>query len=65
MKALFLAAAAAVALSGCVAVPAGPYYGDAGYYGGSAGYYYPAPSVSIGAYYGPGYYGHRHRYRRW
>ena len=55
MKRLFVAAAALVALAGCVAVPAP--YGDA--------YYYPAPAVGVGIYsapvvvYGP----HYHRYR--
>jgi hypothetical protein len=59
MKKLIGAAVAAVALSGCVAVPA-PYYGDAGYYS-------PAPAVAVGVYAPPVYYGYgyRHRYRRW
>ena len=52
MKKLILAAAAAIGLGGCVAVPA-PYYGDAGYYA-------PAPAVAVGVYPAPVYYGYRH-----
>ena len=57
MKKLILAAAAAIGLGGCVAVPA-PYYGDAGYYS-------PAPAVAVGVYPAPVYYGfgHRHGHR--
>jgi hypothetical protein len=52
MKALIVAAAGVLLLTGCVAVPA-PYYPDA--------YYYPAPAVGVGIYAAPGYYyGHAH-----
>ena len=56
VKGLIIAAAAAVGLVGCIAVPA-PY---------SDGYYYPGPSVGVGVYpppvvvYGPRY-GYRYR----
>jgi hypothetical protein len=62
MKRLLLAAGAALALTGCIAVPAP--YPDA--------YYYPAPAVGVGIYAGPGFHHHsprghyRHRgYRHW
>ncbi|HEY4373924.1 MAG TPA: hypothetical protein VGN52_18500 [Burkholderiales bacterium] len=53
-------AAAAMALSGCVAYPAAPpgYYSGGGYYYGGPAYYGP----SVGIYAGPGYY---HRHRHW
>ena len=51
MKLLISAALAAVALSGCIAVPA-PYAGD--------GYYYPAPAVGVGVYAAPAYPYYRH-----
>jgi hypothetical protein len=64
MKIAMLAAAAAVMLGGCVAVPADPYYAG-------PAYYYP-PTVSVGVHYGAsyhrhrgGHYGHRHHYRHW
>ena len=58
MKALIIAAAAALGLTGCVAVPAygpDPYYPEA--------YYYPAPAVGFGFYAAPGYRHHRHHHR--
>jgi hypothetical protein len=64
MMKLLLAAAAAVGLTGCVAVPAP--YPDA--------YYYPAPTIGVGIYSGPGFhhhrghrghYGHRRHGRHW
>ena len=54
MKRLIVAVAAAVGLSGCVAVPA-HYPADA--------YYYPAPAVGVGIYSAPSYH-HRHRHHR-
>jgi hypothetical protein len=63
MKGLIIAAAGAVVLSGCVAVPA--HYPDHGYY------YHPAPaSVGVSVYSAPAYYParpyyrHHHRHRR-
>jgi hypothetical protein len=54
MKSLIAAAAALLALSGCVAVPA-PYYGG-------DPYYYPAPAVGVGIY--APVYRHHHHHRR-
>lgn len=51
MKRWIVAAAAALGLTGCIAVPA-PYYPDA--------YSYPAPAVGVGIYSAPGFYHHRH-----
>ena len=63
MKRLIIAAAAALGLAGCVAVP----YGGDPYYGGPA--YYPAPVVNfgVGVHSGYGYHRHHHprHYRRW
>jgi hypothetical protein len=60
MKSLILAAAAALGLGGCVAVPA-PYSSYA-----ENAYYYPAPAIGVGVYTGPAYYGHRRHYgHRW
>lgn len=53
MKALLVAAAATIALTGCIVVPA-PY---------SDAYYYPAPAVGVGIYAGPGFH-HHHGYHR-
>ena len=53
MKGLIGAAVAAVALSGCIAVPAP--YPDA--------YYYPAPAIGVGVYAAPAY-RHPHYYPR-
>lgn len=56
MKSLIAAAAAALGLAGCVAVPA-PYYP-------ADGYYYPAPAVGVGIYSAPANrYHHDRRYR--
>ena len=58
MKGLIVAAAAALGLTGCIAVPA-PYGADA--------YYYPAPAVGVGIYAAPAYrpyYRHHHHYHR-
>lgn len=55
MKGLIIAAAAALGLAGCVAVPA-PYGPDA--------YYYPAPAVGFGIYAAPDYRHHRHHHHR-
>ena len=62
MRSVIVAAAAALALGGCVAVPAA-YPVDA--------YYYPAPTVGVGIYSAPGFYHpqrhhrhHRHRGHR-
>jgi len=52
MKRLIVAAAAALGLTGCIAVPA-PY--------GPEAYYYPAPAVGVGIYAAPVY---RHHHRR-
>ncbi len=60
MKGLIVAAAAALGLTGCIAVPA-PY--------GPEAYYYPAPAVGVGVYAAPAYrpyyrpYYHRHWHR--
>ena len=58
MKGFIVAAAAALGLTGCIAVPA-PYGPDA--------YYYPAPAVGVGVYAPyPHYYRHHHRpHRHW
>ena len=53
MKGLLVAAAAALGLTGCIAVPA-PY--------GPEAYYYPAPAVGVGIYSAPVYRYHHHRY---
>jgi hypothetical protein len=55
VKRLIVAAAAALGLTGCIAVPA-PYGADA--------YYYPAPAVGIGVYSAPVYRDHYH-HRHW
>lgn len=55
-----VAVAALLALSGCVAYPAGyGYYGGGGggYYGGRGGYYAPTPTVVVPVYPGYGYRG--------
>ena len=57
MKRLIAAAAAALGLTGCVAVPA---------YGPDA-YYYPGPTVGVGVYAAPAYrpyWRHRHHHHR-
>ena len=55
MKSLIMAAVAALALGGCVVVPA-TYPGDA--------YYYPAPAVGVGVYSAPAYHHYRDRHYR-
>ena len=64
MKGLIAAAAAALALTGCIAVPA-PYGGDPYY----DAYYYGPPAVGVGIYAAPHrhhHYHHRHhRHRHW
>jgi hypothetical protein len=65
MKAIVVGVLAAVALSGCVAVPYDPgpaAYGGPGYYYGP-GYYGPPVSFSFGYTYRDGGYYHGHRYR--
>ena len=80
MKTMIAGVLAALALSGCVAVPYDPgpgaYYGGGpgggpGYYSGAPGYYAPGyygPPVSFSFGYtyrdGGRYYGPRHRYYR-
>ena len=63
MKTIIASVLAALALSGCVAVPYGPgpdaYYGGPGY---GPGYYGPPVSFSFGYTYRDGGYQHRHRY---
>jgi hypothetical protein len=54
MRRLVVAAAAAMTLGGCIAVPA-PY---------TEGYYYPAPAIGVGIYSAPiVVHGHRHHHR--
>ena len=65
MKTLLVGLLAAVALSGCVAVPYDPgpgaYYGGPGYSYGPPAYYGPPVSFSFGyVYRDGGYRGHRH-----
>lgn len=60
MKGLIVAAAAALGLAGCVAVPA-PYGPDAYY---PDAYYYPAPAVGVGIYAAPYRYHHRHHHQQ-
>jgi hypothetical protein len=55
MKGLIGAAVAALALTGCIAVPVGAPYPDT--------YYYPAPAVGVGIYAAPGYRHHHHHHR--
>ena len=57
--------AALLALSGCVAYPAGPYYGNGYGYGyGYAPGYYAAPPVAGRVYIGGGGWGWHHHYWR-
>jgi len=58
MKGSIGAAVAALALTGCIAVPVSAPYSDA--------YYYPAPAVGVGIYAAPGHrYHHHHRSHRY
>ena len=56
MKSLIAAAAAVLALGGCVAVPAS--------HPAEAYYYYPAPAVGVGIYSAPSYHYRHHRPHR-